>query len=161
MSKQNSCHKIISGGQTGVDRGALDAAIRHGFPCGGWCPENRLAEDGIIPGKYPLTELINGNYSDRTKKNVEDSDGTLIIYNGTLAGGTLLTVETARKLNKAVFLNNCSLSSHKSSVTETSKWISEKNIKVLNVAGPRQSEWDEGYMISLEIIGSLIKNFSN
>ena len=83
--------KIISGGQTGVDRGALDAAVETGIECGGTCPAGRIAEDGIIPEKYPLTELDSTVYSDRTRKNVIDSDATLIVHFGQLAGGTAFT----------------------------------------------------------------------
>src|ERR671915_1058228 len=72
--------KIISGGQTGTDRGALDAALAWGFPCGGWCPPGRLAEDGQIPERYPLIELKEGGYSQRTLRNVVESDGTAILY---------------------------------------------------------------------------------
>lgn len=80
--------KIISGGQTGVDRGALEAALEAGIECGGTCPAGRKAEDGIIPEIYPLTELESTVYSDRTRKNVIDSDATLIIHFGRLEGGT-------------------------------------------------------------------------
>jgi hypothetical protein len=83
--------KIVSGGQTGVDRGALDAALRVGFPCGGWCPQDRKAEDGPIPDRYPLVVLPGAGYRQRTLKNVKDSDGTVIIYANTLSGGTKLT----------------------------------------------------------------------
>ena len=71
--------KIVSGGQTGVDRGALDAALPRGFPCGGYCPAGRRAEDGRIPARYPLEELSSPHYQVRTRRNVEESDGTLII----------------------------------------------------------------------------------
>jgi hypothetical protein len=71
--------KIISGGQTGVDRGALDAALAVKFPCGGWCPADRRAEDGSIPGRYPLTPLPGGGYRERTRQNVIDSDGTATV----------------------------------------------------------------------------------
>ena len=84
--------KIISGGQTGVDRAALDMALQHGIACGGWCPEARRAEDGIIPEKYPLEVLAGGDYKARTRKNVQESDGTVIIYFGELRGGTKQTL---------------------------------------------------------------------
>lgn len=80
--------KIVSGAQTGVDRAALDAALENGVELGVWCPEGRLAEDGIIPEKYPVKELPNSGYSERTKRNVIDSDGTVIIYFAHPSGGT-------------------------------------------------------------------------
>jgi len=83
--------KIVSSGQTGVDRGALDAALAAGFACGGWCPGDRRAEDGVIPQKYPMTVLPGGSYRQRTLQNVIDSDGTAILVYGSLSGGTLLT----------------------------------------------------------------------
>ena len=88
---------IISGGQTGVDRGALDAALAMGTPCGGWCPEGRMADDGIIADKYPLQELAGAGYRQRTRQNVADSDATLIIYFDFIAPkrGTELTLLTA------------------------------------------------------------------
>src|SRR6516162_4541079 len=89
---------VVSGGQTGVDRGALDAALGLGVPCGGWCPDGRRAEDGVIPARYPVTELRGAGYEERTHKNVEDSDGTLIITFGQVSGGTARTLEVCRKL---------------------------------------------------------------
>jgi len=84
--------KIISGGQTGVDRGALDAALKHGIESGGWCPTGRLDEFGRIPDRYPLKELENGGFTERTLQNVKDSDGTVVIYPGKLSGGTEQTL---------------------------------------------------------------------
>ncbi|MCB1124472.1 MAG: hypothetical protein KJT03_23165, partial [Verrucomicrobiae bacterium] len=91
--------KIISGGQTGADRAALDAALITGFPCGGFCPGKRQAEDGPIDLKYPLIE-IKGGYPERTEKNVLSSDGTLIVFRTELKGGTLLTYELCRSHGK-------------------------------------------------------------
>ena len=91
--------KIVSGGQTGVDRGALAAALDGGAPCGGWCPEDRVAEDGVIPARFPLQELQGGTYRERTLKNVMDSDGTLIIFNKVLTGGSKLTVNFCEQRN--------------------------------------------------------------
>ena len=85
--------KIISGGQTGVDRAALDAALKHGIDCGGWCPAGRLDELGKIPERYPLKELERGSFAERTLQNVKDSDGTVIIYCDELRGGTAQTVD--------------------------------------------------------------------
>jgi hypothetical protein len=84
--------RLIAGGQTGVDRAALDVALELGIPCGGWCPKGRKAEDGVIHDRYPLAETPSGGYSQRTKWNIRDSDGTLILAWGKQAGGTLLTV---------------------------------------------------------------------
>src|SRR5215510_8956312 len=88
--------RIVSGGQTGVDRGALEAALDQDFPCGGWCPQGRMAEDGIIPERYPLAELA-GGYEERTLRNVLDSDGTAILHAGPLEGGTLHTMRRCQE----------------------------------------------------------------
>jgi hypothetical protein len=92
--------KVISGGQTGVDRGALDAALALGVECGGWCPAGRLAEDGPIPKRYPVMELANAGYAERTARNVADSDGTLVISNGVPLGGTRETVDRCIEMGK-------------------------------------------------------------
>src|SRR6266852_5932705 len=92
--------KIVSGGQTGVDRAALDVALELGIPCGGWCPKGRRAEDGSIPDHYPLRETSTAFYPQRTEWNVRDSDGTLVLTLGRPDGGTALTIELARRLPK-------------------------------------------------------------
>ncbi len=84
--------RIVSGGQTGVDRGALDAALESGFQCGGWCPQGRQAEDNPIPARYPLTEIAGGGYAERTLKNVLASDGSAILYFRKIEGGTQQTM---------------------------------------------------------------------
>ncbi|MBN2773930.1 MAG: putative molybdenum carrier protein, partial [Prolixibacteraceae bacterium] len=158
---QMSCQKIISGGQTGVDRGALDAALETGFFCGGWCPAGRMAEDGSLDKKYPLTEIPEGTYSDRTKKNVEFSDGTIIITNNVLTGGTKLTYDYAILKNKPVFLLKISQNDNRlqDKIFQINNWINKNQICILNIAGPRKSEWNEGYMISKTITTGLIKTF--
>jgi Circularly permutated YpsA SLOG family len=98
--------KIVSGGQTGVDRAALDAALAVGFPCGGWAPGDRMAEDGIIPARYPLIPLPNGGYRQRTRLDVSDSDGTAILYNELLKGGTRLTRNLCALLKRPYVLIN-------------------------------------------------------
>jgi len=94
------CQKIITGGQTGADRGALDACLENNFSCGGWCPKGRRAENGIIPEKYPLKETLEMEYPFRTIKNVIESDGTLIITDERISGGTLLTQQITVEKNK-------------------------------------------------------------
>ena len=84
--------KIISGGQTGVDRAALDATLEFNIECGGWCPKGRKAEDGVTHEHYPLIEFPGAGYLKRTQHNVIDSDGTVIMYFDTLSGGTEKTV---------------------------------------------------------------------
>ncbi len=129
--------KIISGGQTGVDRAALDAALDLGFPCGGWCPQGRLAEDGAIPDKYPLVETASPSYPVRTQRNVLESDGTLIITRGEPSGGTALTVEITRKLARPCLVLDLR---EQLGVKPVREWLREHRIHVLNVAGPRESQ---------------------
>jgi hypothetical protein len=129
--------KIISGGQTGVDRGALDAAIALGFDHGGWCPQGRQAEDGRIPDCYLLEETDSPDYPVRTERNVLESDATLIFYRGQLSGGTLLTHRLAEGHGRpclAVDLDS------PISPGEIRKWLEEHGVVVLNVAGPRESQ---------------------
>ena len=127
---------IVSGGQTGVDRGALDAAMALGIEHGGWCPKGRLAEDGIIPGRYQVRETQSSEYPVRTERNVVDSDGTLILFRGQLQGGTELTHRLARKHGKPVLLVDVSAGMRTDKVR---RWLDAQAISVLNVAGPRES----------------------
>jgi Circularly permutated YpsA SLOG family len=129
--------KIISGGQTGVDRAALDAALALGIPCGGWCPKGRRAEDGRIPERYPLEEASSSEYPVRTQMNVEDSDGTLVLSSGSPRGGTALTIKLARRLNKPYLLIDLS---QKADPRKVRDWLKNNAIQVLNVAGPREGE---------------------
>lgn len=157
LNIQTACQKIISGGQTGVDRGALDACLDKNFPCGGWCPKGRLAEDGRIDLKYPLKETKNSSYNLRTRRNVLDSDGTLIIAKNQLLGGTLLTLNIANELKKPVLV----ISPENQRILNTEiitiqHWLIENNILILNVAGPRKCEWNTGYDLAYTLISELI-----
>jgi hypothetical protein len=127
---------IVSGGQSGVDRAALDVALELGLPCGGWCPRGRRAEDGPIPDRYPLQETRSANYPVRTRQNVHDSDGTLILTRGLPDRGTALTRNLAERLGKpflVVDLNELPR------LRDIRAWIKQYTIRVLNVAGPRES----------------------
>ena len=135
--------KIVSGGQTGVDRAALDAALAVGFPCGGWAPGDRMAEDGIIPERYPLMVLPKGGYRQRTRLNVSDSDRTAILYNESLkGGGTRLTRNLCALVNRPYVLINVKEMSDPTVAAQTIlKFIEDNQIETLNVAGPRASGW--------------------
>jgi hypothetical protein len=129
--------KVVSGGQTGVDRAALDAARAIGLPCGGWCPRGRRAEDGAIDVGYPLAETPSAAYAQRTEWNVRDSDATLVLTRGRARGGTALTIRLARRHGKALLVVDLS---HDPSPEEAARWIAVHRVGVLNVAGPRESQ---------------------
>jgi hypothetical protein len=169
--------KIVSGGQTGVDRGALDAALVAGFECGGWCPADRGAEDGEIPERYPLTPLPDGGaeiplrreavsaarqvgeqYRARTLKNVQDSDGTVILYSGTLSGGTLLTQKLCERQRKPFIALDAQAMTKLRAAETIAQFVEKHEVQVLNVAGPRLSGWPQGYTFALRVIGAVISN---
>lgn len=129
--------KIVSGGQTGVDRAALDAAIALGLDHGGWCPRGRLAEDGRIPDRYRLNETDSPEYRDRTEQNVLDSDATLILCRGQLSGGTELTLHLVRHHGRAHLVVDLD---EPPSPREVRHWLQAHRVQVLNVAGPRESQ---------------------
>lgn len=147
-----SCQKIISGGQTGVDRGILDAALESGFPCGGWCPPGRMAADGRISEKYPLTELATGGYEERTMQNVKDSDGTLVITCPEPEGGTCLTIRAAGESGKPLMIVNPLTAEGLPRLADSIReWMCLQEIKILNCAGPRAGEWHEGYRLAHDL----------
>lgn len=127
--------KVISGGQTGVDRAALDVALDLGIPIGGWCPRGRRAEDGRIHEKYALRETGRRDYAQRTEYNVRDADGTLIIATGDLAGGTALTRHFAARCRKPCLVVD---PTDMESASKVVAWLAAHDIGVLNVAGPRE-----------------------
>jgi hypothetical protein len=137
--------KIVSGGQTGVDRAALDAALRYGIESGGWCPTGRLDELGRIPDRYPIKELENSGFTERTLQNVKDSDGTVIIYPGKLSGGTEQTLHFCVEQPRPHELIDASKVSTEKAAQLIADFVRENKIDALNVAGPRASEWAEGY----------------
>ncbi len=131
--------KIISGGQTGADRAALDAGLESGFPIGGSCPEGRLAEDGPIDSRYILVE-VEGGYSGRTRRNVQDSDGTVVFYQSYLHGGTEQTVAFCIKAQKPYKLIDIDLVNVDVAAGKVVSFVNDHKIKMLNVAGPRESD---------------------
>lgn len=131
--------KIVSGGQTGVDRAALEWALENGFPHGGWCPKGRIAEDGVIPPQFKLTETTSDKYPVRTRRNVRDSGGTVIFsQEETLTGGTLKTAKIAKEIGKPCLQLSAALSVN-DAAEQLIQFIRENGIHVLNVAGPRAS----------------------
>jgi hypothetical protein len=130
--------RIVSGGQTGADRGALDAAIELGIEHGGYCPGGRRAEDGRIPAHYNLVETGSRQYPERTRRNVIESDGTLVVTRGAPTGGTALTVDIAQREGRPLLLIDLAdPESNPDSVIR--RWLEAHRIEVLNVAGPRAS----------------------
>lgn len=127
---------IVSGGQTGVDRAALDVAVENYFPCRGWCPAGRWAEDGRISEKYPLQETGTDDPAVRTELNVIDSDGTLVISKGTPSDGTPLTERMAQKHKRPLLSLNLEADID---VSDFDEWLLTNQIYLLNVAGPRES----------------------
>jgi hypothetical protein len=146
--------KIISGGQTGVDRAALDAALELGIPCGGWCSRGRIAEDGPIDPRYPLQETSSSSYPVRTERNIKDSDGTLVLTEGPPSGGTARTIELAKKHRKPYLVIDLAKGGSPDSVT---KWVQAKGIHTLNVAGPRESKCPGIHGRALEFLRVALK----
>ena len=132
--------KVISGGQTGVDRAALDVAMRLGIAHGGWVPKGRLAEDGPLPSYYQVEEMPTEEYAARTEKNVLAADGTLIISRGQPTGGTDYTRRMALKHGKQLLHIDLTLNQQPSTAGSLiASWIQMNRIEILNVAGPRES----------------------
>ncbi len=153
MSEQSTQLIIRSGGQTGVDRAALDAAMAQGFSVAGWCPQGRLAEDGPISDEYPLIETESNKYSIRTEWNVRDADATLIISAKPLEGGTLLTEQYALKWKKPCFI--FSPEAHKDALS-VQHWLQQLNITDLNVAGPRETKSPGIYQYTFKLLTEVL-----
>jgi hypothetical protein len=133
--------KIISGGQTGADRAALDVAAERGLQAGGWVPRGRLAEDGPIPAQYAgLVETESSDPAVRTLRNVRDSDATLIVSHGPPAGGSLLTLEAARRIRKPMLHLDVQQLAPDKAAALLLEWLAAVDPAVLNVAGPRAGE---------------------
>ena len=148
--------KIISGGQTGADRAALDAAIEYGLPHGGWIPKGRRTESGPLPDKYNLREMPTDSYPKRTEQNVIDSDGTLIICHGNMTGGTALTWQYADKHRRPRLHIDLTETLGYEAIKVSYAWIYGHKIKILNVAGPRASKDPDIYKAVKYVIKGVI-----
>ncbi|MDR2877313.1 MAG: putative molybdenum carrier protein [Chromatiales bacterium] len=145
--------KIVSGGQTGVDRAALDAALARGIECGGWCPAGRQADDGVIPARYPLRETIDMDHTVRTEHNVRDSDGTLMFCRGALQGGTAYAVLMARHLGRPVMAIDMDAPFDPAAVAS---WIASYDVRVLHIGGQRESSSPGIYQAARRYIEALL-----
>ena len=163
--------RIVSGGQTGVDRAALDAAIAAGIETGGWCPRDRRSEDGSIPLRYPLRETASKSYAVRTEWNVRDSDATLILVLDRISSGTQLTIDSAKTQTRPLRIEYlCPPAagtliaddvSPEQQVADVIEWIVRERIKTLNVAGPRGSSHKDVYQKSVQFLTMLFETFAS
>jgi Circularly permutated YpsA SLOG family len=151
--------KIISGGQTGADRAALDVAIVLGIPHGGWVPRGRMTESGRLPDNYVMQETTSISYPERSEMNVADSDGTLVVSHGKLAGGSALTLDLAAKHRKPCLHIDLNELDALEAAKIVSSWIGARQIKILNVAGPRASEDPEIYEATRRLLTLVIQDF--
>jgi hypothetical protein len=144
--------KIVSGGQTGADRAALDVALELGIAHGGWVPQGRRAEDGVIPEKYVLTEMPSESYAERTEQNVIDSDGTLILSHGALTEGSELTAQLAASHGRPWLHIDLEKTGAFQAALNIRAWAAYAKIEVLNVAGPRASNDPQIYAKTARIL---------
>jgi hypothetical protein len=147
--------KVISGGQTGVDQAALDAAAGAGLVCGGWCPKGRWSEAGPIDERYELTETPSADPAQRTDFNVRDADGTLIIARAPLTGGTALTRRLARRRARPCLVADPRDAAAPEAIRQ---WLAEHEIRVLNVAGPRESGHPGIYGQALDLLRRVLSD---
>jgi len=146
--------RIVSGCQTGADRGALDAALEAGIPIGGWCPKGRRAEDGPIDARYPVEETPSDDYLQRTEWNVRDSDGTLIVARRPLSGGTAATERFAERHGKPCLVVH---PDEPDAVRRLRAWLVRNGIEVMNVAGPRESSGTASYAATRRLLHALLR----
>jgi hypothetical protein len=150
--------KIVSGGQSGVDRAALDTALECGLPCGGWCPKGRKAEDGTIPSRYPLSETPSDVYAQRTEWNVRDSDGTLVLTKGRPTEGTAFTIEVAARLGKPCLVLDLT---DRPDAQPVLAWATRHAVGTLNVAGPRESRSPGLYQEAKQFLRTVLSQFED
>ncbi len=155
--------KIISGGQTGVDRAALDVALARGIPVGGWCPKGRSAEDGVIIAAYPLSETPSADPNERTERNVRDATATLVLVMGVLIegpadAGTRHTLRVARDLGRPWRSVDLGDPSERADLAAVARWLDDNRVRVLNIAGPRESNAPGIYCAASAYLGDLFRH---
>lgn len=146
---------IVSGGQTGADRAGLDFAIAHGLPHGGWCPLGRRAEDGPLHERYQMRETEGEGYRQRTKRNVADSDATLIFNIGELSDGSLATLHFAERAGKPVRVVALDVVDQVAEAESVREWLAAHGIAILNIAGPRESKRPGVYQQTLAFLNAM------
>ena len=152
--------KVVSGGQTGVDQGALAGALAAGAECGGWCPEGRRSEVGPIPPEYRVAELPGAGYRERTLRNVLDSDGTAIIFDGELEGGTRLTWVFCEQHGRPGALIDAAALTRDQAVGALFEFVTGNGLAVLNVAGPRASKWPGAFEYAQAVVAGMLKRLT-
>jgi hypothetical protein len=150
--------QLLSGGQTGVDRAALDVALALGIPCAGWCPRGRRAADGVIAARYPLRETAGAEYAERTRRNVREADATLVLASGALTGGTLYTVQVAQRLGRPWRVVEPQAPAEWARVIA---WIEANRVGVLNLAGPREEEAPGIYRLAVVWLHGLFAQWAS
>lgn len=153
--------KIISGGQTGADRAALDFAISRDIPHGGYVPKGRLTEEGPLPDRYHLEEMSTKSYASRTEKNIEEADGTLIVSHGEISGGTALTRQLAVRMAKPWLHVDLQKHSLAKGAAMVRTWLTNHPIRVMNVAGARASGDPKIYAATLALLEKIFAVHKN
>lgn len=153
MTSLKPLQRVFSVGQTGVDHAALDACLAFGIDCGGWCPKGRHAEDDLIPSTYPMMETLSEHYAERTRRNIHDSDATLIPTKGPLNDGTALTADHAAAIGRPCMVVDLDWQFDRDGVR---RWLVKNNIATFNIAGPRESDCLGIYGEARVTLGSLL-----
>jgi hypothetical protein len=151
---------IITGGQTGVDQGALEAALLEGIAVAGFCPEDRRDEHGPIPERYAahLHPVERGGNLARTILNVAQADGTLLFYWQDIQEGTADTLRACLDYRKPFLPIDASVTNHSAAATAALAFTLRHSIIILNVAGPRITDWAEGFGFTRDVMTQVLRN---